>query len=87
MHDKNDLMRRFALRLRTLREENQLTLVMLAAGCGVGPSTISQYENLKREPNWVQLALLAEYFHVSVDYLLGISDERRVMSNGKNKEK
>ena len=85
--DKDLLMLTFSSRLKALREENQLTLVALSLGCGIQPSTISQYETRKREPNWLQLVLLSEYFHVSVDYLLGVTEERRPPTYGKNKEK
>ena len=38
---------------------------------GVGESTISQYETGKRQPDQQTLLKLADYFDVSVDYLLG----------------
>ena len=38
---------------------------------GVAESTISQYESGKREPDYATLIRLADYFNVSVDFLLG----------------
>lgn len=39
-------------------------------------ATLSNYENEKREPNIKTLIALADYFDVSIDYLVGRSDER-----------
>ena len=43
----------------------------LASTLGIGANTLSQYENGKREPDNNTLVQLADYFNVSVDYLLG----------------
>src|SRR3989339_1592756 len=39
-----------------------------------GKTTISQYENNKRIPEITTLQKLSEYFSVSIDYLLGMTD-------------
>lgn len=44
-------------------------------------SAISQYENDKRIPEIQALSAFADYFNVSVDYLLGKTDERNVDSD------
>lgn len=46
-------------------------------------SSISQYENNKRRPDTATLANFASYFNVSVDYLLGVSDEKHTDINYK----
>ena len=46
-------------------------------------SSISQYENNKRRPDTATLANFASYFNVSVDYLLGVSDEKHTHINYK----
>lgn len=58
-------------RIRELRKENNITMKQLGEHLGLGESTISQYETGKREPDLKTLLKISEYFHVSVDYLLG----------------
>lgn len=57
--------------LRHLREERKITMKALGHEIGVAESTISLYETGKREPDIATLSRLAEFFHVSVDCLLG----------------
>ena len=65
----------FAERLKELRKEKQLTVEQLAQNIGSAKSTISRYEN-GREPKGDIIRLLTEYFDVSIDYLMGVSDIR-----------
>lgn len=58
-------------RIRELRKENKLTLKQLGDFLGLAESTISQYETGKREPDIKTMVKLSEYFHVSLDYLMG----------------
>ena len=62
------------LRLKQLREERQLSQVFLGIELGMNQNTISRYETGTREPSIKDLILIADYFHVSVDYLLGRTD-------------
>lgn len=64
----------FARRLRELREGQKLSRETMAEQVGVVARTIQRYENDEREPSGPVLALLARYFHVSSDYLLGLRD-------------
>lgn len=57
--------------LRKIRKERDLTMKEVGIAIGVGESTISQYETGKRQPDQQTLLKLADYFGVSVDYLLG----------------
>lgn len=57
-------------RLRILRKNNNLSMKELGKVIGVAESTISLYENGKREPDNNTLSLLADFFNVSIDYLL-----------------
>ena len=57
-------------RLRELRKSKKMTMKELAKVFGVSESTISLYETGKREPDNSMLKRLADYFGVSVDYLL-----------------
>ena len=61
-------------RISELRKEKGLTLQQVADAIGVGNNTISRYENGKREPNSEMWKKLANYFNVSVDYLVGNDD-------------
>lgn len=63
-------------RLRDLRRENNLTGEQLASALNMKQSAISKWENGLQEPSKENLKKLAAYFHVSSDYLLGLTDER-----------
>lgn len=62
--------------LRLLRREKDITMKKLGKNLGLAESTISLYETGKRQPDFETLSKIAEYFNVSVDYLLGNSDIR-----------
>lgn len=63
-------MSKFNERLKKLREESGITQNALAEKLGITPQSLSYYFN-GREPNYDLLIKIADYFHVSVDYLLG----------------
>lgn len=67
----------FAKRLKSLREEKNIKQVELAKSLKMTSATLSQYEKGIREPNNETLIKLAEYFDVSVDYLLGLTIVRK----------
>jgi transcriptional regulator with XRE-family HTH domain len=75
----------FAERLKELRKEKQLTVEQLANNIGSAKSTISRYEN-GREPKGDIIRLLTEYFDVSIDYLMGVSDIKTPNLKNENKE-
>lgn len=58
-------------RLKTMREERQLTQKDLATILGMTPKAISFYELGERQPSNELLLKLAKYFGVTTDYLLG----------------
>lgn len=58
---------------KSLRLSAGLTQEELAAELKLSKSTISMYENGNREPDFKTLELIADYFHVAADYLLGRS--------------
>jgi len=64
----------FAERLRELRQEKGLSARVLGKAVGIADSTIIQWENQKHVPNIEHLAILAKFFGVSTDYLLGLED-------------
>lgn len=58
-------------RIRQVRKELKITMKELGEIIGVAESTISMYETGNREPDLRTLSQIADYFNVSVDYLLG----------------
>lgn len=66
----------FGERLRDLREEKNLTRHLLANKLNVSYSTISKYETNIRFPDKGTLIELANFFDVSLDYLLCRSNIR-----------
>ena len=63
-----------AERIRELMKENGLNQVRLAEKVGIKQNTISSWLNGKKEPSITSLWLLADYFVVDVDYLIGRKD-------------
>lgn len=61
----------FGERLAQLREEKKLTQKELAALTSISRSRLSLYEIDKREPDNSTLIALADFFNVTIDYLLG----------------
>ena len=59
------------LKIRGLRQNCGITMKELGSEIGVAESTISQYETGKRQPDYETLIDIADFFGVSVDYLLG----------------
>ncbi len=57
-------------KLKELRKEKGISLKELGSIIGAAESTMSLYENGKRQPDYETLLKLAEYFGVTVDYLL-----------------
>lgn len=58
-------------RLRELREDFDLTRRQVAEVLGIDQRVYSTYETGKRELPLRHLAVLADYYHVTTDYLLG----------------
>ncbi|MCK8827703.1 helix-turn-helix transcriptional regulator [Natroniella acetigena] len=67
----------FKDRLKKLRKENKLYQKDLANRLNVGRTTIANYEQGSRFPDKNMLNNLADFFNVSVDYLLGRTDQRQ----------
>ena len=61
----------FSLRLQELRKTKGFTQVQLASALSVSSGTIAMWETAKRTPDSAMLIRLADFFDVSVDYLLG----------------
>ena len=64
-------------RLRELRIEKGLLQADIAKVINKGERTVGFYETGDRDMNTETLAVLADFFNVSIDYLLGKSDIRK----------
>lgn len=69
----------FQTKLRELRElSGYKSQQAFADAFGVAQSTVGGWEAGKREPNYATTLKLANFFHVSVDYLLGQTDRKDI---------
>ena len=64
------------MRLRELREEREITQRVLAEYLHIKQNTYSQYENGQRQVPIDVIIKLANYYNVSTDYILGVSDTK-----------
>ena len=67
---------RFHERMRSLRKEKGITQKEMAAELGVGYRALQCYEYNERYPDVLGLVAIADYFDISLDYLVGRSDVR-----------
>ena len=58
------------MRLRELRKEKGISQLKLALDLNINQNTISRYESGLREADYQTLIKIADYFNVSIDYLL-----------------
>lgn len=61
----------FANVLRALRNQMQMSQQELANAIGISKSALNMYERGERQPNFETLELIADYFNISIDFLLG----------------
>lgn len=64
---------RFKDNLKELRLEKELGQVELAKAIGVSKGVISLWENGLREPNMNSLIMLAKFFNITIDELVGLN--------------
>lgn len=74
----------FASRLTELRKNLDITQAELSKKTGIGRSTIASYEATGKKPPMDRVIQLADFFDVSVDYLLGNTNTKE-KSNNKSK--
>lgn len=65
-------------RLRDLRKSKNLSQIKVQMDTGIEQALLSKYENGVRVPPTETLIILADYYNVSVDYLLGRTDKMNV---------
>ena len=61
----------FGIRLRELRIQRKLSQKELSEELGVGRPTITQYETGSKKPSLKMVIKIADYFDMSIDYLIG----------------
>lgn len=69
-------------KLHSLRTEMKLTQKQVADRIGLAISAVSSYESGTRYPSYETLIKLSRMFHVSTDYLLGLTEKRSVDVTG-----
>ena len=65
----------YRIRMRNLREDNDLTQNEVAKYLHIKQNTYSQYENGQRQLPLDVLIALARFYQTSTDYILGLTDE------------
>ncbi len=59
------------MKLREIRKSKGISQLKLAMDLNMSQNTISRYETGDREPGITELIKIADYFNVSIDYLVG----------------
>ena len=62
------------LRLKILRKKRHISQLKLAMDLNMNQNSISRYETGEREADYTTLIRFADYFNVSIDYLLERTD-------------
>ena len=70
----NKIMEKFTVRFCEALEQSARTQIQLADYIGVSRQCISDYKSGKAFPSLIIFKRMCEYFNVSADYLLGLSD-------------
>lgn len=68
------------MRLKELRKSKGISQLKLAMDLNANQNTISRYETGEREPGIGELIKIADYFNVSIDYLLERTDNPHISS-------
>ena len=66
------------MRLKELRKKKGISQLRLATDLNTTQNTISRYETGEREPGVDELIKIADYFNVSVDYLIGRTENPKI---------
>ncbi len=66
-----------AFRMKELRKERSISPLKPALDLNMNQNTISRYETMEREGDHETLWRFAEYFDVSLEYLLGRTDKKK----------
>ncbi len=86
LRKKEAQMVKLGKRLKELHLERKMTQKQIADRLGLAISAVSAYESGDRYPTYDTLITLARIYHVSTDYLLGISSRREIDVTGLDEE-
>ena len=64
------------MRLKNIRKERGISQLKLAMDLNMNQNSISRYERGDREADYKTLIAFADYFNVSIDYLLGRTGDK-----------
>lgn len=67
------------MRLKELRKKKRVSQLKLALDLNMNQNSISRYENGVREADYATLIAFADYFDVSIDYLLERTDNPKTI--------
>ncbi len=67
-------MKKFSERLKELRQERGLSIQGLAKEVQISSSALCRWENCQADIRGSQLVILAKYFGVTIDFLMGLED-------------
>lgn len=66
------------MRLKFLRKQKGISQIKLAIDLSMNQNSISRYENGMRQADYETLIKFADYFNVSIDYLLERTDNPKM---------
>ena len=66
------------MRLKYLRKQRNISQLKLAMDLNISQNSISRYETGEREADYKTLIMIADYFNVSIDYLLERTDNPNI---------
>lgn len=67
------------MRLKFLRKQRKISQIKLAMDLNMNQNSISRYESGLREADYATLIKIADYFNVSIDYLLERTDNPNML--------
>lgn len=70
-------------RMKLLREQHNLSQTDLARILNISRQSYNFYENEKRDPDTEMLIRIADFFNVSLDYLLGRTNDPSLLTQEK----
>ena len=70
-------------RLKDLREDNDKLQKDIANLLGISQQYYSEYENGNRTIPITHLITLSKYYNASIDYIVGISDQKNIFNKSK----
>lgn len=77
---------KFSERLKTLRIERAESFSHLATLLGIAKQSVHSWESMKTAPSLDNLRLLASHFGVSINYLMGETDDPKIVDSGTSGE-